>query len=599
MDKPEFLSFLKHLIFQIKLTIMRTSILFVYSIFFLFPFHGTAQIAELSERRLMEPTGWWWLTGVTAEQISQKTDEGFRIIDLEIESASPLRFSTAMVKNEGVHRKSWWWYYGLTSDQVKEKIQQHNARLIDLEVYYVNNSPRYALVMVSNTGTERKSWWYYSRLTFEELQQKLAEKRGRLLDLDTYIRGSNRFFSAVMVPNTGDEAKSWWYYTNMSAEEVSDKLRQHQARLTDVEVRSNSNGNITFSVVMERLSGETWWWYYGKTMSEVSELTNQHGARIIDIEPYTNQNDQKRFVVIMLRNTNDLTHHMRSYLAEKRKGGAYGFYLKRVDGNVLASLQEDKPFYPASTIKVLEHVHAMCAIQDGTTTLATPMRKYENDSQSCADNHTGHTAVIFTMEIILRTMMEASDNQSTNALQEFFGNGNAEQGRAEMNNTAHRILGMSDETQLNHKFGCGGPSNNPANSLTLADLGRLYERSSTGLLNEANTRTFDNLMLNMGQLNPIIDEEASRLGISAANVRLFKNQLESRAKAGSVSRDGLFYRSIGGWVELPVQSGTSRQYVFGLFIDKAEELDSDQNMVAKAGAELLRQPINQALATYR
>ncbi len=556
-----------------------------------------AQVAELSERRLMQPTGWYWLTGVTSDQVSQRVAQGYRIFDLEIESVSPLRFSTAMVKNDSPHKKTWWWFYGLTAQQVSQKIDQHNARLIDLEVYFVGSEARYALVLVSNTGDQQKAWWYYSKLSFEQLQAKLEEKNGRLLDLDTYVIGADRFFSAVMVPNTGSEAKNWWYYTNLTAAELKTKLDQHNARITDIEVRSTAGNNITFTVLMEKLAGETWWYYYGKTMNQVNDLADQHGARIIDVEPYED-GGQKRLAVVLLRNTNDLTNDMRKHLAANSEGGAYGLYLKKVDGNVLASLQEDKAFYPASTIKVLEHVHAMRAVQAGTVSLATNLKKYENGAESCADNHAGHTVTNVSLENILKTMMQNSDNQSTNAVQEYFGNGNAATGRQKINQTASGTLGLSSKTKINHKFGCGGPTNNPANSMTLADLGKLYEKVTTGTLNAANEAKFDQLMDNMSKLTEVINEEANSLGISAANLQIFKNNLESRAKAGSFTSGGKKYLSVGGWVSLPVKSGSPKEYVFGLYIDKADSIQEGFS-IWEAGAKMLRESIRQALATYQ
>jgi D-alanyl-D-alanine carboxypeptidase len=43
--------------------------------------------------------------------------------------------------------------------------------------------------------------------------------------------------------------------------------------------------------------------------------------------------------------------------------GTTGFYLKRVGGNVIMNQNESFIFYPASTIKVMEHLHAMRRVQ--------------------------------------------------------------------------------------------------------------------------------------------------------------------------------------------------------------------------------------------
>ncbi|NEO61976.1 MAG: hypothetical protein F6J98_16650 [Moorea sp. SIO4G2] len=254
------------------------------------------QIA-LTETSDTTPTQFWWLQGVSVNQIKAKLKEGYRIIDLEVESTSPYRFSAAMVKNQGAYAKKWWWYYGITSETLKEKLSQNRARIIDLQVYRVNGKKRYAVVLVSNTASDAKAWWYYTDLSFNDIMAKAKDNQARIVDLDTYVVGGKRLFSAVMIKNTGADRKAWWVYSNKSPSFISSKLKENKARLIDIERR----GNNTFTVVMERSQGQRWWWYYGKTAAQVNQLWQQNGARIFDVEPYT-VNGNKRFAVLMLDN---------------------------------------------------------------------------------------------------------------------------------------------------------------------------------------------------------------------------------------------------------------------------------------------------------
>ena len=66
-------------------------------------------------------------------------------------------------------------------------------------------------------------------------------------------------------------------------------------------------------------------------------------------------------------------------------------------------------------------------------------------------------------------MLENSDNQRTKAMINTYG-------MAAINNTAASI-GLTG-THLNHYPGCGGP---PANQLTLADAGTIYEGIANGM----------------------------------------------------------------------------------------------------------------------
>lgn len=559
----------------------------------------TPGTADLSERRLMTPTGWSWYTGVSAAQLADKVADGYRIFDLEVESTSPYLFSAALVRNQGDHQKTWWWYYGKTSSEISSLLQQNQARIIDLEIDFVDGVKRYAAVMVSNTGSTAKSWWYYSQLTFDQVGDKVAQNSARIIDLDTYVYNGVRYYDAVMIANQGVDAMGWWYYSGLSASEVSAKLSLNQARITDIEVRYMAADGPRFAVVMERSEGQTWWWYHGKTMSEVSDLTAQNGARIIDIEPY-DTSAGKRFAVVMLRNTNDLTDRMRRYLAGNRSGGAYGLRLERIAGATLASLQSDRPFYAASTIKALVHARAMKSVELGTYTLATSVTKYPAASDSCSDSHAGQSSVIESLDTAMRKMMENSDNQSTNALQELIGSGSAAWGRYFINLTAHGSLGMSDASQLAHKLGCGGPSNNPANSLTLRDLGQFYEHTATDFFTNAGNRDifYDRMLNSRGVgMDAIIDQEAAALGVSASVVSSFKSNIRTAGKAGSYTTgSGIEYNSVGGWIRLPFATG-NREYSFGLFIDEATSIASGFS-IWTARAELLRDEIRAGLASY-
>lgn len=548
-------------------------------------------LAEISSST---PTPFWWLHDVSADKIKAKLREGYRIIDLEVESASPYRFSAAMVKNEGEYAKKWWWYYGLTSEALKTKLSENKARIIDLQVYRVNGQKRYAAVLVSNTGSDAKAWWYYTDLSFNNIMAKAKDKNARIVDLDTYIVNNRRLFSAVMIKNTGADRKAWWVYSNKSPEFISSKLKENNARLIDIEKRGNA-----FTVVMERSEGQGWWWYYGKNAAQINELWRQNGARIFDVEPYT-VNGQKRFAVLMLNNSNALTTRIGEMLRNNTNGAA-GLHLRRTNGQVLASLQSDRVFYPASTIKVLEHLHAMRAVAGGDADLdTTTLRVYPQTADSCSDNHAGQNFNTETLRQALQRMMKSSNNQSTNAIQELFGDGNAQSGRNAINQTAYTIVGASKDTVIHHKFACGGPNNNPANQLTLTDIVLLYQQVATNSnVLDTNTRTtFYQLMLNETDdffIGSVIDEEASKLGVTGADLQSFKSQVKMAHKAGNI---GSSHVSIAGWIELPVKSGSRtvpRQYTYGIFVDEATQNSVKLRSVT---AELLREEIRAALKTF-
>lgn len=288
--------------------------------------------------------------------------------------------------------------------------------------------------------------------------------------------------------------------------------------------------------------------------------------------------------------------------------GTFGYYLKRVDGAVMESYNPTFAFYPASTIKVLQHLHAMRAVDAGTVTLGGTNLNVCTGSTNCTDNANtvalcGGSMAVETLNFALGRMMINSDNEDTNAVQELFGAGTPSAGRAAMNQTAWNVVGMSNSTALQHKFNCGNVSNNPYNTLTLADIGLLYEETMTNdaVLPEPERTTFVQIMFNetndnslVTAINAIVDQEAALIEMPAADIQAFKNGLQFAHKAGNI---GTAYESDAGWVSLPVNGGAdTRQYVFGHFVDAAT-VNTLPSFDART-AELLRTAIRESLPLY-
>jgi len=291
-----------------------------------------------------------------------------------------------------------------------------------------------------------------------------------------------------------------------------------------------------------------------------------------------------------------------SFLA-KNTDGKTGFYLKQVNGPVLSSNNITFAFYPASTIKVMEHLHAMRAVQSGYLILKNSVDIWGN---SCADDHTGESPQSKEpWSTALRLMMKESNNQRTNAIQDGLG-------RPAINNTGHQAAGMSQSSSLNHKFGCGGPTSNPANTLTLADAGLIYEGVAKGtLLSGTSRETFYELMLNETDaffIQSIIDDEASKLGLPDARKNSFKSKVKIATKAGGIPADydGFLYQSTAGYVSLPFLGTCSasgfaqtdpRGFVFGVFINKAKNIND--GTIGTVASELFREQIRNALQMWK
>jgi beta-lactamase class A len=166
-------------------------------------------------------------------------------------------------------------------------------------------------------------------------------------------------------------------------------------------------------------------------------------------------------------------------------GGDGGFLLKRIGGPVLAAEDADVRFYPASAIKVVHLLAALRFSRGDPELLATAVPEFFD---SCDGSG---SSVERSMDDLLDRMLLVSDNEATNALQDFFG--------LEALNALMAEAGMADST-LFHRFGCGGPANDPHNLATAADLVSLYDGVGRGALLPADLiATFFDRMLDPGE----------------------------------------------------------------------------------------------------
>jgi hypothetical protein len=297
--------------------------------------------------------------------------------------------------------------------------------------------------------------------------------------------------------------------------------------------------------------------------------------------------------------------------------GTTGLYLKEVGGPVLAACNERTVFEPASTIKVLHHLHTMLQVQSGSVvqgnavTLETPIpwfRSFVRDSNgkntSCPKDTDRWDD---PLRDVLKEMMWRSDNRHTQAIRVYFG-------QASINATA-QTLGMKD-TLIQHRIGCGpahGVQDNfidKPNRLTLFDAGLLYEGVANGsLLTPPNRQTFYELMAGKEfdstgiwrAIQDMIVAEAPP-NMTAEQRSSFASQADTRYKAGNYywcDPQCLYWMSIAGWAQIPFcREGkiVVRQFVFGIFFDRSSRNPSTAFRLAKA--ELLREQLRDALQAF-
>lgn len=553
-----------------------------------------------ADRTSSEQVDQRYLSNATEESIKSTIDDGYRIIDIEISDSSPLRITASFVKNEGSYKKAWWWAANKPHEDVEELIKEKDARPIDIEITESGGKKRYSGTFIKNSGDDKVDWNAFEELSFEQLKQKVDDFDGRLIDLDVKSTKNGRRFSGVMIKNTGKFKKGSYYFSNKSISEVKALLSEKKMMLTDIE---RIDGD-SYAGIMESNPGTPWWYFFGRTWEEIQQDRAQYNARFVDIERYE-VNGKSRFDCIMVSNCNDLELRVGNML---RSGtdGVRGFYLRQLGGPTLAQLMPDYRFYPASSIKMLEHMYWSYQVDKKGLSQTTNIKIYTNHTN---DSHPNSDK--FTLQSLIQTqqnMMFASSNVDANALQDAAANGDGVKGRAAIMKFAKDILKLDDDIQLNHKLADGGISNDPHNMMTGRESGEMMERAVDGSVYSANGFTYlhDNMLnetnnsgLSSG-LRGVVNQEGQKLGLSNSEINDYWSRVRLMWKGGN---NGTAQITSVAYAVLPFKSGNrigSRRYVMCAFVEQATA-----NTFGTGGAsgtllpELLRDTVRESLKGWK
>jgi len=581
-----------------------------------------------AERSKLAPSAWAWHTGthVTPEFLTDQINRyNLRIIDIEVRSANPLTFAPVLIQNTGVHAKTWWWYYGVSAKFIKDAMKRHGARILDLENYKVGGQQRYAVVLIKRQGDDSKATPWWLNQSKAGIKKKIEKQKLRIIDIDRKPSGR---YDVVFIKNTGKDKTAWWYWYGGTPSFINKMLKDNKARLYDIE----KNGNGRFTVVMvKRAKNMHWWWTWNKNPTQIGNIVAQLGVRMIDFERYTH-NGNVRYAAVMLNNLNKLSTKLRTIMRPSSHTIAHGFYLKRVQGPVLAALQEKKVFEPASMLKALHHLTALQAVQNDDAETDEDITWYKhpdapNNGGVCPyqDDGTKITSQpeVDDLSVVLSGMMMNSDNRMTDAIWDRFT-------KSAINNTADAVV--MTQTELNHRIGCtlNAPGVTPvANELTLHNAGLLYEGVATETLLDATHRAlfYQYMGSNLNRFRTVAQEEGEKLGLTQSKINGFKNAMRGAYKPGGYTNGAvdcnsngcthLLVRSTGGgWLEIPFKSNGSpapRDFVYGTFVDgnlKCPSRHSESNpscdpLIADIGTargkvmnEMFRGQIKAALKTW-
>ncbi len=562
------------------------------------------------ERNSTVQTSWHWWYGLSASQVEDKYKaDGDRIIDIEVQSTSPTRFSVATVRNTGVYARGWHWYHGLTATQLSARIAEKNARLIDLETYESQGKRLFAAVMVVNSGDADKNWHWYHGVSSAALEDRLDEHDSRLIDLESYSAGGETRYAAIMIRNTGVDKKGWWWWRNVPLSTVQNSASTNEARTFSLDRLPNGR----YNALQVKRGSEFSTYEVDMDARRVGDFVSQNGGRIVDLDSYLS-GGQRRFTAIINDNVDHFNARVRAEArnAPKMRTARFGAWVKQVGGPVSVSLGGDRVFEPASVMKIVHHLYLHKRLEASPAEDLNAIVEYP----TCpASGRTGLCAIVplsekdlcptgpgvtatgsTTLDDADRQMMAVSDNRTTRSIELRYG-------RAALNLFAASTGAKS--TRINHDIGCFGPTLNDA---TLADLSVMIEGAQNGtiLKTDAVRRRFFDTMIQVNQtgdpLKALVTEEAKAAGKPSV-VSAFMKATVNRAKGGGYAGGTRLVQAGFGRMLFPFKVNgviQQRAFAYGHFFNCEDCLGDPATADAYQALanEKFRAAVRSALATW-
>ncbi len=570
-----------------------------------------AQVEEI----LDTPAGWTYYYGASSATITGAINAGFRPFSIKRVAANS--YDVITIENAGSYAVSGFgtgnMHYNRTTAQLSADLA--NRRLVSLDCYEVAGQTQMSAVSIPNPGGA-VGWGWLVGQTRQQIVDWVEDTTPalRITDLSIYTVGGVKRYSAVAVVNSGSQNQGWWWYFDQTADQIVTLLTQNSARLIDIELETAPTlfTPARFACVMVAQNPGAGWFHGALTDAQVNDFINQTGGRLTSLHRYTNALGNPRWAVSLVDNANDQTRRVRNYMAAEATEGSYGFKLKQVGGPVLASLNENFVFEPASSMKILHGAYAIreCALgnRDLTDLIYVPNRctdEYANNV--CPEDFYNCDPGNELLSTTIRRMLQNSHNGRTRTLEELFG-------RTTLNSFADNTAHLTN-TQINHTLGC--LCGEPFNTTTANDMVSFYEQIGDGSFFDSTWRDqLFGLMANVDAwgyganpgnsfytLGQVINQEAAGTNLTAAEIAAFRDDVQFATKGGAYGCDGTTWRSAAGWSTLPFKVFVFggwftiyRDYAFTTFVHGGT--DPGSQVAYPASEEILREQIAEALETW-
>jgi hypothetical protein len=299
------------------------------------------------------PAGYAWGTAETGATIALRVTQNWRPTSIETVTpgSTASKYKVVYVKNEGSHLQTCKFVYNQTPAQLNA-LRGSGWRVEDLAVLKGGSDVRVSAILIRNVTNPKNTLWFRDHTTAQ--LTTLLGSTYRLLDLERDGgTDSNPRFAGVVIDNTGANKKPWGWMPNHTFDQVKSWANANNMRVIDLQ---NTPNDKYCAVFVRKAAGDRTQMIV--TSDNAFELAcTSLGMRMQTLNQslrFTN-----RYTGIAVNNVNTQTARIADRIYAVSGEYRVGAYVSQVGGGTPVFLRADQSFYPASAIKVLIHARAL------------------------------------------------------------------------------------------------------------------------------------------------------------------------------------------------------------------------------------------------
>src|SRR5262245_9145113 len=180
----------------------------------------------------------------------------------------------------------WWWNPDVSPNELDQMLANNKGRLVSLSVRSTNPQ-RLAAIWIAKGKDDAEAGWSHD-IDAATLGQTVGAKKARLVCLAPFVTGGKVRFAAAWIPNKGANATAWWWNPDVDPPALGQMLDNNKGRLIILRsyVIGSKRHHAAVWVDNTGPKGQAWWWNPDVDPATLGDMLTNNKGRLICVDPF-------------------------------------------------------------------------------------------------------------------------------------------------------------------------------------------------------------------------------------------------------------------------------------------------------------------------